>query len=27
VGKAAESNLGSFEYHRDYGAIYFTWQY
>jgi tetratricopeptide (TPR) repeat protein len=27
VGKAAESNLGGFEYHRNYGAIYFTWQY
>jgi tetratricopeptide (TPR) repeat protein len=25
--KDADSNLPSFEYHRNYGAIYFTWQY
>ncbi|HEX9822383.1 MAG TPA: tetratricopeptide repeat protein [Methylomirabilota bacterium] len=27
VGKVADSNLAAFEYHRNYGAIYFTWQY
>jgi tetratricopeptide (TPR) repeat protein len=27
VGKFADSNLAAFEYQRDYGAIYFTWQY
>lgn len=27
VGKIAKSNLATFEYHRNYGAIYFTWQY
>jgi hypothetical protein len=27
VGKNAESNLSAFDYRRNYGAIYFTWQY
>jgi tetratricopeptide (TPR) repeat protein len=27
TGKIARSNLAIFEYHRNYGAIYFTWQY
>jgi tetratricopeptide (TPR) repeat protein len=27
VGKRADSNLALFEYDRNYGAIYFTWQY
>jgi tetratricopeptide (TPR) repeat protein len=27
VGKIADSNLAAFEYDRNYGALYFTWQY
>jgi tetratricopeptide (TPR) repeat protein len=27
TGKIARSNLAIFEYHRNFGAIYFTWQY
>jgi hypothetical protein len=27
TGKIADSNLRAFSYHRNYGTIYFTWQY
>ncbi len=27
TGKIADSNLSAFSYHRNYAAIYFTWQY